>query len=257
MSLLIPKSFSTKTGSVQLSDLDTNFTYLTSTINTALDITGTAVTLANTLTVNGASGASVLLRNGGDLQLFNADNTGNVSLYCDTNGVLHVNSINVNTINVLTGAVSYFAMNAAPTGWLKANGAAISRTTYSSLFSAISTNFGVGDGSTTFNVPDLRGEFIRAWDDGRGVDSGRSFGSVQSEMINQHKHWISSMAVDDRNISTTGANSQEYGIVADAGTYSSDDPNKGTGRYTRNDPGFGTNNETRPRNISLLACIKF
>jgi hypothetical protein len=57
MSLLIPKSFSTKTGSVQLSDLDTNFTYLTSTVNTALDITGTAVTVYGTL---GASGAVTL-----------------------------------------------------------------------------------------------------------------------------------------------------------------------------------------------------
>ena len=60
MSLLIPKSFSTKTGSVQLSDLDTNFTYLTSTVNTALDITGTAVTAYGTL---GASGAVTLANN--------------------------------------------------------------------------------------------------------------------------------------------------------------------------------------------------
>ena len=60
MSLLIPKSFSTKTGSVQLSDLDTNFTYLTNTINTALDITGTAVTVYGTL---GASGIVTLANN--------------------------------------------------------------------------------------------------------------------------------------------------------------------------------------------------
>jgi hypothetical protein len=58
MSLLIPKSFSTKTGSVQLSDLDTNFTYLTSTVNTALDITGTAVTGYGNTTVYGTLGAS-------------------------------------------------------------------------------------------------------------------------------------------------------------------------------------------------------
>jgi len=250
MSLLIPKSFSTKTGSVQLSDLDTNFTYLTSTINTALDITGTAVTLANTLTVNGASGASVLLRNGGDLQLFNADNTGNVSLYCDTNGVLHVNSINVNTINVLTGAVSYFAMNAAPTGWLKANGAAISRTTYSSLFSAISTNFGVGDGSTTFNVPDLRGEFLRAWDDSRGVDSGRSFGSAQAH------DW------KGFNMTNTRQNSFDYshGPVYMGKSTSGYIGNLFTGGWQAPAAAIGTQwdgSEIRPRNVALLACIKF
>ncbi len=78
------------------------------------------------------------------------------------------------------GEVAYFAMSSAPSGWLKANGAAISRTTYSALFAAIGTTFGAGDGSTTFNVPDLRGEFIRGFDDSRGVDSGHSLGGAQS-----------------------------------------------------------------------------
>ena len=63
-----------------------------------------------------------------------------------------------------------------PTGWLKCNGAAISRTAYAKLFAAIGTVFGAGDGFTTFNLPDLRGEFVRGWDDGRGVDGGRAFG---------------------------------------------------------------------------------
>jgi phage-related tail fiber protein len=59
------------------------------------------------------------------------------------------------------GAVRAFAMSTAPDGWLKCNGAAISRTTYSKLFGVIGTTWGSGDGSTTFNLPDLRGEFIR------------------------------------------------------------------------------------------------
>jgi phage-related tail fiber protein len=71
------------------------------------------------------------------------------------------------------GKISMFARSTAPSGYLKCNGAAISRTTYEALFSAIGTTFGAGDGSTTFNIPDLRGEFIRGWDDARGVDSGR------------------------------------------------------------------------------------
>ena len=70
------------------------------------------------------------------------------------------------------GAVIFVAMDTAPSGYLKANGDAISRTTYADLFTAIGTTFGVGDGSTTFNLPDMRGEFARRWDDGRGVDSG-------------------------------------------------------------------------------------
>lgn len=85
------------------------------------------------------------------------------------------------------GAVQYFAMNTAPSGWLKANGQAVSRTTYATLFSAIGTTFGSGDGSATFNVPDLRGEFLRGWDDSRGIDSGRAFGSWQAQNTNKEE----------------------------------------------------------------------
>lgn len=58
------------------------------------------------------------------------------------------------------GAMMPYAGTSAPSGWLLANGAAVSRTTYAALFSLVGTSFGAGDGSTTFNLPDLRG---RAW----------------------------------------------------------------------------------------------
>ena len=74
---------------------------------------------------------------------------------------------------VPAGTIIIVAKNTAPTGYLKANGALISRTTYATLFAAIGATFGVGDGSTTFALPDLRGEFIRGWDDGRGIDTSR------------------------------------------------------------------------------------
>ncbi|MGY5794128.1 phage tail protein len=61
---------------------------------------------------------------------------------------------------VPTASVIYVASAAAPTGYLAANGTAVSRTTYARLFTTIGTTFGAGDGSTTFNLPDLRGEFI-------------------------------------------------------------------------------------------------
>ena len=86
------------------------------------------------------------------------------------------------------GKISMFARSTAPSGYLKCNGAAISRTTYKALFSAIGTTFGAGDGSTTFNIPDLRGEFIRGWDDARGVDSGRVFGGWQDGQNVSHTH---------------------------------------------------------------------
>lgn len=59
-------------------------------------------------------------------------------------------------VGTLVGSVTMYAGSSAPTGWLLCNGQAISRTTYSALFSAIGTTWGVGNGSTTFNVPDMR-----------------------------------------------------------------------------------------------------
>ena len=61
-----------------------------------------------------------------------------------------------------TGMIAPFAMSTAPSGWLTCDGSAVSRSTHSNLFSAIGTTWGTGDGSTTFNVPDLRGAFLRA-----------------------------------------------------------------------------------------------
>ena len=146
---------------------------------------------------------------------------------------------------ILPGTIAYVGMNSTPTGWLKANGAAVSRTTYAALFSAIGTTYGSGDGSTTFNLPDMRGEFPRGFDDGRGVDSGRSIGSSQSHAVESHQHalqsWYSSSGDGSAN-----PNNQGYGA---AGPY-------GNNITTRTQSG-NTAEETRPRNIALLACIKF
>lgn len=144
------------------------------------------------------------------------------------------------------GEVCYFARNTAPTGFLKANGAAVSRTTYSALFAAIGTTFGVGDGSTTFNLPDMRGEFPRGWDDGRGVDSGRTFGTAQTDAMQGHIHFTNSFT--HTNVYTgNGGGSGSGGSQINTGSPISDGSN-GTPR---------TAAETRPRNIALLACIKF
>lgn len=149
------------------------------------------------------------------------------------------------------GAVMVFARNTAPAGWLKANGAAVSRTTYAALFAAIGTTFGLGDGSSTFNLPDLRGEFIRAWDDGRGVDTGRAFASLQQDAFQGHFHAPKSPQTTFwGNDASTGAGMPTGGafpVETTTGPPVSDGAN-GTPR---------TAAETRPRNVALLACIKF
>lgn len=77
------------------------------------------------------------------------------------------------------GSIYGFAGNSVPTGWLKCNGGLLSRVTYAALFAVIGVTYGAGDGSTTFALPDFRGEFLRGFDDGRGVDAGRVFGEAQ------------------------------------------------------------------------------
>ncbi|QJI41416.1 phage tail protein [Pseudomonas sp. ADAK2] len=99
--------------------------------------------------------------------------------------------------NSMTGMVAAFAMTATPTGWLKCNGAAVSRTAFAQLFAWLGTHYGGGDGSTTFNLPDMRGLFPRGWDDGRGLDPGRAFGVYQDMMLHSHAHTASVAAVGD------------------------------------------------------------
>jgi microcystin-dependent protein len=90
--------------------------------------------------------------------------------------------------SVPVGTIIDYAGNVAPAGFLKANGAAISRTTYATLFGVCGTTYGVGDGATSFNLPDARGVTIRGWDDGRGLDAGRGFGTYQADAFETHTH---------------------------------------------------------------------
>jgi microcystin-dependent protein len=101
--------------------------------------------------------------------------------------------------NIPAGVVLYFAAATPPKGWLKADGNVVSRIEYADLFVVVGTTFGTGDGSTTFNLPDLRGEFIRGLDTGRGVDSGRVIGTIQSDELKQHNHYFFETDVDPGN----------------------------------------------------------
>ena len=147
-----------------------------------------------------------------------------------------------------TGSIAFMTHTTLPYGYLKANGAAISRTTYANLFALIGTTFGVGDGSTKFNLPDLRGEFIRGFDDGRGVDSGRVLGSSQTDAFQGHWHNLYMV----QNSTTGGGIGDNTGAGAtlrtDAVREAVSDGTNGTPR---------TSTETRPRNIALMAIIKY
>ena len=203
-------------------------------VNGNADISGTA-NIHDTLTLSKASGTGLSVTS-------NAVIGGTLTL----GGVL---------VSPDVGKVDFFAMDSAPAGFVKCNGAAISRSTYASLFSVIGTTFGVGDGSTTFNVPDLRGNFVRAWDDGRGVDSGRMFGSAQMDTIQNIIGTLSGIAwrTDGSGV-VSDAFQKHFSGGASATTYDAYQ-----NAYTSFDASrvVRTSAETRPRNVALLACIKY
>lgn len=96
-------------------------------------------------------------------------------------------ALGLTNAQVPPGQVGHFFTASAPAGWLWANGANVSRTTYATLWAAMGSP-NTGDGSTTFTLPDLRGEFLRGWDNGRGVDAGRVLGSAQAAAMLDHTH---------------------------------------------------------------------
>lgn len=191
----------------------------------------------NTYLYNKRSGKYLSMRNDGELRY-------------DGKRLLNVDDLSG---MIPSGAVLYFAGQTAPSGWLKANGAAVSRSTYAALFAAIGTTYGTGDGRSTFNLPDLRGEFLRGWDDGRGVDSGRTFGSQQGDAIRNIKGTFSML--ESRGTETTGAFNKQSATLTPSSFRS---PGQGANFVLEFDAARSvpTATENRPRNIALLACIK-
>jgi microcystin-dependent protein/sporulation protein YlmC with PRC-barrel domain len=138
---------------------------------------------------------------------------------------------------VPAGAVMPFAMNSAPSGWLAADGSNVNRTTYAALFSAIGTTYGAGDGSTTFDLPDLRGYFVRGSGTNSDATAAGTFGAKQADDLKSHSHNYTRYNVTSPR--TSGGTGNFWSDTAEVAT-------SATG---------GT--ETRPKNIAMLYCIKF
>jgi len=135
------------------------------------------------------------------------------------------------------GFIAYDAGSVAPAGWSLADGGELDRIAHAPLFARIGTTYGVGNGSTTFNKPEIRGEIIRALDAGRGVDPGRVLGSWQDGQIQAHTHTLPSDSLDNSG----------NGYVADS---------IGGGIARTAVTGSTGGGETRMRNVALYALIK-
>ena len=204
-------------------------------------------------------------------------NDGNAGEFLQTDGSGNLSFSIVQ--GVPSGSVFCMAVATVPSGYLECNGAAVSRTTYSALFAIIGTAYGAGNGSSTFNIPDLRGEFIRGFDNGKGTDSGRSIASSQSGSNAPHNHSISLSGTTSTKSLTGGIRKISEGFRANgsaSGVFtktndgnssitgaSSNSPVSGVDidashNHTFSASGTSGNNgtEARPRNIAMMYIIK-
>lgn len=187
------------------------------------------------------------------------DALNNIYLKSETYSKTQVDDILLSVIPA--GTVIHFAGSTVPAGFLELNGAELSRTVYADLFAVVGTTGGAGDGSTTFNLRDARGEFIRGWDNGRGVDAGRTIGSYQADAYLNHSHTGST--------GSQGAHTHTYATLSNnVGTSSTTPGGSGAVNATTSTSGAHTHTitvnasttgstETRPRNIAMMYCIKY
>lgn len=165
-----------------------------------------------------------------------------------------------------TGAVLPFAAATAPTGYLLCDGTAVSRTTYATLFALIGVTHGTGNGTTTFNLPDYRGRFLRGVDSGAnrdpnkagrtamntGGNTGDNVGSIQDDAMQGHRHPLYGYYM-----SIPGAGSHPVGAFTSGGSFTvlqasgaMDPISDGTNGTPR------TSSESRPKNAGVNFIIK-
>ncbi len=166
-------------------------------------------------------------------------------------------AVNVATLKTFmpAGAIIAYSGTSAPSGFLLCDGSAVSRTTYATLFAVIGEAAGEGDNSTTFNLPDLRGRFLRGRDAGAGRDpdagsrtamnTGGNVGdqlfSVQDDMVKAHDHDA------NRGSEITSPSGNGYARSAITGTDSG---------VMIESTGTTMGNETRPKNANVTYIIK-
>lgn len=232
-------------------------------------------------------GAQIAIPQGvGAVRVF-ARSARGANLWNDPVELYHTGNLDPSVI-VPPGTVILFAGPTPPAGTLRMNGAAVSRTVYAKLFQAIGTRYGAGDGSTTFNLPEARGEFPRFLDDGRNVDPGRVLGSFQASQNLSHTHTASADSAGAHVHTVTGTaqsagahshkiwqgrakeNTSTEGNGGDNAFFDGDSSTAGAHTHVVNGTAAaaGTHshtitvaanggNEARPRNVAYLACIAY
>ena len=184
--------------------------------------------------------------------------TTNLNLYKPTIGengwgtLVNENFDKIDMASSVTGAIQLFAGSSAPNGWLICNGQAISRTTYAALFAVIGTTYGVGDGSTTFNVPNLVNKTVRG-SNSLGKTGGADTITLSTANLPAHTHGAGSYSAVSNGahthtyaLSTSSAvskvtlNTGLFGTVTTNGTTSSSGAHTHTVSGTSDSTGSGS-----------------
>ena len=218
----------------------------------ASEIQATTVRVTNLKASDGTAGITV------------ANSTGRVTV-TETNPTITLGSNatiggSVN-LNFFQGMIASFGMSTPPTGWLACDGSAVSRSTYANLFTAIGTTWGAGDGSSTFNVPDLRGAFLRGTGTA-GVSSdyvGPAIGAHQDDQNASHNHGGATGSAGARTMCAgPGGGGWNSGCINGEGRHSAGGYTNYTSavNHTHSISSDG-GTEGRPYNRGVQYCIKF
>ncbi|MDR0703042.1 MAG: tail fiber protein [Azoarcus sp.] len=181
---------------------------------------------------------------------------------------------------IFVGQIAWFPCTTPPIGWIAANGGLFSREQYPRLWTfaqnsgnlvadaawpSATGRFSTGDGVSNFRAPDLRGEFLRGWDNGRGIDPGRALGSFQADaMRNITGSFDVSNIVNGTTPKQVGNAVGAFSITDGTGTVQKNDGDNGNSSYSGRvnfsaRASVGSNyiaGETRSRNVAQLPCIK-
>jgi microcystin-dependent protein len=246
-------------------------------IQTGPGISGGPITTTGTLSLNTATssviggvkpGAGTGVTGTGDLFIEPATNS-------SIGGVIVGNGLNVSSSGVIavnpvppgfipSGIVQWYAGSTAPTGWLYCNGATLVAATFPDLYAAIGRTFtGSSVPGTSFQIPDLRGQFFRGWDNrsSGGVDNGRAFGSNQNSQNLSHNHGLQMPTIGyqaafggQREAIAVPTNQMNSQGRPNNGTIQMEDPDNQVSGSTPVRLAGGT--ESRPVNVALLPIIK-
>lgn len=156
---------------------------------------------------------------------------------------------------VPTGMIAFFDLTEVPDGWLVCDGSAVSRTTYANLFAKIGTRHGAGDGSTTFNLPDMDARFLEGTtttsDVGKKLEAGLP--NITGTTSNQRIPWIGTA---DRESSLSFASSRENSDISISSGRWEYRRSVLTFDASKSNAIYGETSMVQPSSMHAMACIK-